>query len=408
MSKSTASKAPANKAANKIAGKVTSKATAKVAAKKPSDDALPDSQTIETNLARIRDFAVTDAHGRVIDFFHRLAHRPPQVILIEGGTTQNRLAAADYWLLLLNCPHVLRQQAQGSHDAMNAHTLNSHAGQANDEFYDSHPSLSSGDLPSGELPFGEHPASDHSPKELFSDGYSPDAQPYDGPCLTCPTCIRFATHLHRDCFFLDGTEGSIKIGTLRDEVRPVLGEPPREAPYRGVIFHEAQYMTPDAANIMLKSLEEPVSATSFLLLTPQRERLLPTLVSRSMVLTLPWSTAAAGDDSFDDEWEEALCQFLLNGQGLISKTGQRGALDIYNGQRVINLCRRKLAQTLTGRPDSGNKSLSDFFSRMPASHQRIVDEVLAQAQDMLLANVSPATVIEWATTRFFLLLPRKR
>lgn len=241
-------------------------------------------------------------------------------------------------------------------------------------------------------------------------GYLPllIGQERTNPALNAPPAFASPPTSTAIVFFLDGTEGSIKIGTLRDEVRPILGEPPREAPYRGVIFHEAQYMTPDAANIMLKSLEEPVSATSFLLLTPQRERLLPTLVSRSMVLTLPWSTAADGDDAFDDEWEEALCQFLINGQGLIGKTGQRGSLDIYSGQRAINLCRRKLAQTLNGRPDSGNKSLSDFFTRMPASHRRIVDEVLSQAQDMLLANVSPATVIEWAATRFFLLIPRKR
>ena len=77
----------------------------KAAVKKPNEDALPDSQTIETNLARIRDFSLAEGHGRIVDFFHRLSHRPPQVILIEGGTTQTRLSAADYWLLLLNCPN---------------------------------------------------------------------------------------------------------------------------------------------------------------------------------------------------------------------------------------------------------------------------------------------------------------
>lgn len=352
----------------------------KAAVKKTSEDALPDSQTIEQNLTRVRDFASEPRHDRVVDFFHKLAQRPPQVILIEGGTTQTRLAATDYWLLLLNCPHALSFPPDSRVSRLDS-------------------------------PFGASSSQDSARSNTPADSVEhtpPLSTVTPQPCLQCPTCIRFATHLHRDCFFLDGTEGSIKIGTLRDEVRPVLGEPPREAPYRGVIFHEAQYMTPDAANIMLKSLEEPVSATSFLLLTPQRERLLPTLVSRSMVLTLPWSTAADGDSPFDDEWEEVLCQFLLNGQGFIAKTGQRGALDIYSGQRVTNLCRRKLAQTLTGRPDSGNASLSDFFSRMPASHRRIVDEVLSEAQDMLLANVSPATVIEWAATRFFLLIPRKR
>lgn len=306
----------------------------KASPKKVSEDNLPDAHAVAECLSAISSFAAAGANARVVEFFHRLQHNPPQVILIEGGTVAGRLAAADYWLLLLNCPN-------------------------------------------------------------------------GGPCFSCPACIRFATHLHRDCFFLDGTEGSIKIGTLRDDVRPVLGEPPREALYRGVIFHEAQYMTPDAANIMLKSLEEPVSATTFLLLAPQRERLLPTLVSRSMTLTLPWTTASSSEEPQWDEWEQALCQFLLTGKGLMAKTGQRGSIDIYSGQAIINLCRKKLAQCLAGRPPSGNQSLADFFARMPAARQRMADEVLSEAQDMMLAGVSSATVIEWAATRLYLLTPRK-
>lgn len=225
----------------------------------------------------------------------------------------------------------------------------------------------------------------------------------DYPCLQCPVCIRMATHMHRDYFFLDGLDGSIKIDTLRDEVLPTLGEPPREARYRVVVFREAQYMTEAAANIMLKSLEEPVSDTSFLLLAPQRERLLQTLVSRSMVITLPWpdSNALVSDDLYS--WEADICTFIQTGRSLLSRTGQRGAMDMQLAQEIIHLCRSALVRSLAGEEKEG---LTNIFSQMPKSRQRMVDEILAVAQENLLFTVNPALVIEWTITRFFFLFPR--
>ena len=93
---------------------------------------------------------------------------------------------------------------------------------------------------------------------------------------------------HRDFFVLDGREESIKIAQVREQVRPVLGEAPREAQKRIILLAEAQSLGEAAANALLKSMEEPRPHNAFILTTPQRERLLPTLISRSWILTLPW------------------------------------------------------------------------------------------------------------------------
>ena len=104
---------------------------------------------------------------------------------------------------------------------------------------------------------------------------------------------------------LDGREGSIKIETVR-ELRTILGEAPRGDGKRVVILAEAQSLGVEAANALLKSLEEPRPGVCFLLLAPQRERLLPTLVSRGWVVTLAWPEAGTPSTPELFQWEEAL------------------------------------------------------------------------------------------------------
>ncbi|MDL2266815.1 DNA polymerase III subunit delta' [Desulfovibrio sp. OttesenSCG-928-G15] len=239
----------------------------------------------------------------------------------------------------------------------------------------------------------------------------PDAQS-PVPCFTCPACVRMATRMHRDLFFLDGRQGSIKIDEVR-VLKGILGEPPREAGTRVVIFCEAQALGEAAANSLLKSFEEPAPATSFLLLAPQRERLLPTLVSRSFALTLPWPLR---EDAKERErlapWEAALCSFLLTGRDFFEKSGTRGAVDAPLVYAIIALCRRALCACLLQKADryaqASGEGLESIFARLPEARLRMLDEALAECQDSLIYSVNPTLVLEWLASRLFLLIPRKR
>jgi DNA polymerase-3 subunit delta' len=235
-----------------------------------------------------------------------------------------------------------------------------------------------------------------------------DAARAAAPCLDCPECIRMLTHLHRDCFFFDGLAGSIKIDEVR-AMRAVLGEPAREARCRVVILREAQSLVEAAANALLKSLEEPRPGTSFVLLAPQRERLLPTLISRSLVLTLPWPWE--DDPERRDRlalWEAALCSFIRSGRDLFERSGVKGAVDAALVHDLAGLCRRALAGRIralqTGDPP--DQGLESLLARLPAQGLRILDEALAECQDSLIYNVNPTLVLEWLATRMHLLLPR--
>ncbi|HZY81408.1 MAG TPA: DNA polymerase III subunit delta [Cyclobacteriaceae bacterium] len=74
-----------------------------------------------------------------------------------------------------------------------------------------------------------------------------------------------------------------------------------ESPFKIMIIWLPEYMHPSAANGILKILEEPPANTFFLLVSNAAERMLPTIISRLQIVTVPLLS--------DDEVEGWLKQF---------------------------------------------------------------------------------------------------
>lgn len=77
----------------------------------------------------------------------------------------------------------------------------------------------------------------------------------------------------------------IKLGQVREVIHAAYYRPPVEARRAFTIFTSAAFMK-EAANSLLKVLEEPPQRTSLVLLTDNPHELLPTLRSRAMVYRL--------------------------------------------------------------------------------------------------------------------------
>lgn len=60
-----------------------------------------------------------------------------------------------------------------------------------------------------------------------------------------------------------------------------------ESPYKVMIIWQPEFMHPSAANGILKILEEPAPHTYFILVTNAADRLLPTIISRTQIITVP-------------------------------------------------------------------------------------------------------------------------
>ncbi|MDO8518652.1 MAG: DNA polymerase III subunit delta' [Deltaproteobacteria bacterium] len=85
---------------------------------------------------------------------------------------------------------------------------------------------------------------------------------------------------HPDFFLIEPDDaGTIKIDPLRI-LKKNLTKAPLEAPLKIVLIDGAHEMTPQAANSLLKSLEEPPPLTLFILITPALYAILPTIRSR--------------------------------------------------------------------------------------------------------------------------------
>ncbi len=84
------------------------------------------------------------------------------------------------------------------------------------------------------------------------------------------------------------------------EIIKTLSLKPFESPYKVMIVWQPELMHPSAANGILKILEEPPPHTYFILVTNAVDRLLPTIISRTQIVTVPLL--------FDEEIESSLVE----------------------------------------------------------------------------------------------------
>lgn len=103
------------------------------------------------------------------------------------------------------------------------------------------------------------------------------------PCGNCPQCKRTAAGQHPDFVQLAPDGRFIKI----EQVREVLAET-RYRPFVGrsrvVVFDQADALKDEAANALLKTLEEPGKGTFFVLISANPGGVLETIRSRSVPL----------------------------------------------------------------------------------------------------------------------------
>jgi DNA polymerase-3 subunit delta' len=89
----------------------------------------------------------------------------------------------------------------------------------------------------------------------------------------------FNHRLHPDLILVEPSTEAIRIEQVRAIVQEIA-EKPFEGRGRAIILDEAQRMTEQAQNTLLKSLEEPPPGTHFIVVTSSAEALLPTIRSR--------------------------------------------------------------------------------------------------------------------------------
>jgi DNA polymerase III subunit delta' len=103
-----------------------------------------------------------------------------------------------------------------------------------------------------------------------------------GECLSCRTSLAGS---HADVIRVVTDQSTIKVATVRELVRSAALSP-AGGRWQVVIVEDADRLTEQAADALLKSLEEPPPRTVWLLCAPTVEDVVPTIRSRCRTLVL--------------------------------------------------------------------------------------------------------------------------
>jgi DNA polymerase-3 subunit delta' len=226
------------------------------------------------------------------------------------------------------------------------------------------------------------------------------------PCGECTACQKIASRKHADVQIIslagDGnsvdTRAPVEISI--DQIRQVQHSaclPPFEGRYKVFIIDGAELLSNEAANCLLKTLEEPAGRVIFILLT-NNERLLPaTVISRCQRLELPPSAVTEVEAVLNSGWGIELPQARLLARFSHGCLGW--ALSAVSDGGLLEQ-RAKRMERLVGIIDADREErfahalqLATQFSRSRIAVQEVLDLWRDYWRDLLLIRVGCSSVI---------------
>ncbi len=99
------------------------------------------------------------------------------------------------------------------------------------------------------------------------------------PCNHCPSCLKIERGIHPDIQVISPLNSVISIGQIR-AIKDIIYWMPLVSKRKIFLIDDAHKMTIEAANSLLKILEEPPAFAVLILITSEPEFILPTISSR--------------------------------------------------------------------------------------------------------------------------------
>ena len=128
-----------------------------------------------------------------------------------------------------------------------------------------------------------------SGKKMLADIFAATLQCEEGgiePCGHCQSCKQALSGNHPDIRHVTHEKATIGVDDIRLQLNNDIMVKPYSRPYKVYIIDEAEKMTEQAQNAMLKTIEEPPEYAVILLLTVNAKLLLPTILSRCILLNV--------------------------------------------------------------------------------------------------------------------------
>ena len=178
-------------------------------------------------------------------------------------------------------------------------------------------------------------------------------------CGTCQSCNLLAAGTHPDFKYMAPEEGTsqIKIEQIRSS-KDFLSNTAMMGSYKILLIRYAEKMNINAANALLKNLEEPAAGTLLFLLSHQPGSLLPTIQSRCQKIkisrpddsvVLPWLQQQLDEKSAKVNLEMAYgapllaLEYAANGKFQESRETQKRLLELLKSQTVTSDVAKSMA-----------------------------------------------------------------
>lgn len=219
------------------------------------------------------------------------------------------------------------------------------------------------------------------------------------PCDACPACKKASSGTHPDIIWKECEGASIKV----DEIRAIRRDAylvPNDGEKKVYIINDADKMTQEAQDALLKILEEPPRFTTFILLCYNHNSLLVTVMSRVTHLKLQ----EKGEDISADE------ETISAASAIISAISKRDELSILKAFiacekkkrdemcEVINfavtmlrdgaVCAAGGKELMSGRAES-----TDLAKALSISEILKIIDVLSDARACISRNVGVAHIV---------------
>lgn len=165
------------------------------------------------------------------------------------------------------------------------------------------------------------------------------------PCGECPVCRRIAENSFSDIKVTDALitlEKTPKIDEIRDIISWAYNSP-MEGDSKFVVIHNIDKLNIRAINLLLKTIEEPPERTYFILTARDKQSVLPTILSRAMIIQFEPVKDTQNDELLqlsNGRWE--LAQRLREEPDTV-KTMKENMVDIDNllsnlsNQNILNI-----------------------------------------------------------------------
>lgn len=199
-------------------------------------------------------------------------------------------------------------------------------------------------------------------------------------CGECKACLKVSERTHPDMVWIEPRMKSrrISVEEVRD-IQSLVYQTSYMGDWKVCVIAGADRMTREAANALLKSLEEPPDKSMFILLAENPQYLLPTIISRCQRFDLSVQTGPEGY-----EWYDELAGILMN-----SCKGTIGRMVISSGLlALLKRLKKEIQEAEESAPDAGEVDEKVMDARVSARYREersaVLRVILLWYRDILL------------------------